>query len=57
MAASVFNARLEQTNLITKTDFDTKLSSLSRKVTANKVKYLLVENELKKLEAFGLSYF
>ena len=57
MAASVFNARLEQTNLITKTDFDTKLSSLNRKVTGNKVKYLLVENELKKLEAFGLSYF
>ena len=57
MAASAFNARLEQTNLITKTDFDTKLSSLNRKVTANKVKYLLVENELKKLEAFGLSYF
>ena len=57
LAASVFNARLEQTNLITKTYFDTKLSSLNRKFTANKVKYLLVENELKKLEAFGLSYF
>ena len=32
MAASVFNARLAQTNLITKADFDTKLSSLNRKI-------------------------
>ena len=28
LAAEVFNARLAQTNLITKTDFDTILSSL-----------------------------
>ena len=29
LAADVFNARLAQTNLITKTDFDAKLSSLN----------------------------
>ena len=52
-----FNARLAQANLITKTDFDTKLSSLNRKITANKSKYLLAENELKKLKIFGSSYF
>ena len=52
-----FNARLAQANLITKTDFDTKLSSLNRKITANKSKHLLVENELKKLKIFGSSYF
>ena len=52
-----FNARLAQANLITKTDFDTKLLSLNRKITANKSKHLLVENELKKLKIFGLSYF
>ena len=63
MAASVFNARLAQANLIAKTDFDAKLSSLNRKVTANKTKHLLVENELKKLKTFdsrdliGKSYF
>ena len=45
MAASVFDARLAQTNLITKTDFDNKLLSLNRKVTANKAEHLLVENE------------
>ena len=42
-----FNARLAQANLITKTDFDTKLQSLSKRITSNKTKYLLVENELK----------
>ena len=50
LAADVFNSRLAQANLITKTDFDTKLSSLNRKITANKSKNLLVENELKKLK-------
>ena len=35
LAADVFNARLAQANLITKTDFDAKLSSLNRKITAN----------------------
>ena len=57
MAASVFNARLSQANLITKTDFDAKLSSLNRKITSNKSKHLLVENELKKLKTFDSSYF
>ena len=57
MAASVFNARLAQPNLITKTDFDVKLSSLNRKITVNKSKPLLVENELKKLKTFDSSYF
>ena len=57
LAANVFNARLAQANLITKTDFDAKLSSLNRNITANKSKYLLVENELKKLKTFDLSYF
>ena len=47
LAASVFNARLAQANLITKTDFDAKLSSLNTKVTASTTKHLLVENELK----------
>ena len=43
--------------MITKTDFDAKLSSLNRKITANKTKHLLVENELKKLKTFDSSYF
>ena len=42
---------------MTKTDFDAKLSSLNRKITSNKSKHLLVENELKKLKTFDSSYF
>ena len=57
LAADVFNARLAQANLLTKTEFDTKLPSLNRKIIANKTKHLLVENELKKLKIFDLSYF
>ena len=52
LVASVFNARLAEANLITKTDFDAKLSSLNRKITANKTKHVLAENELKKLKTF-----
>ena len=46
-----------QANLIAKTDFDAKLSSLNRKITANKSKHLLVENELNKLKTFDSGYF
>ena len=57
LAADGFIAMLVQANLMTKTDFDAKLSSLSQKITASKTKNLLVENELKKLKAFNLVYF
>ena len=57
LAASVFNARLAQANLITKTDFDAKRSSLNRKITSNKTKHLIFENELKNLKTFDSSYF
>ena len=46
LAANVFNARLAQANLITKTDFDAKLSSLNSKITANKTKFFLNDNDL-----------
>ena len=52
MAATILNARLAQANIITKTDFDAKLSSFNRKTTTNKSKHLLVENEFKKLKTF-----
>ena len=57
MVAGAFNARLAQANLITNADFDTRLSSLNRKITLNKTKHLLVENELKKLKTIVSSYF
>ena len=39
------------TSLITKTDFDAKLKSISDRVTNNKSKGLLLDNDLKKLKA------
>ena len=43
LTANVFDARLPQANLITKIDFNAKLSILNRK-------QVLVENELQKLK-------
>ena len=57
LAADVFNTRLAQANLITKTDFDAKLSNLNRNITQNKSKHLLVKNELNKLKTFDSGYF
>ena len=36
LPTDVFNVRLAQANLVTKTDFDTKLSSLNRNMTKKK---------------------
>ena len=44
LAADVFNLRIAQANLIAKTDFDSKLSNLNRKITINKTKHLLKMN-------------
>ena len=54
LAAGVFTVRLSQADLVTKTDFDTKLQSLNKRITSNKTNHLLVENELK---TFDLIYF
>ena len=50
LTAENFAATLAQANLVTTKDFDAKLSSVNRKITSNKSKHVLVENELKKLE-------
>ena len=57
LAVDIFNARLAQANLLTKTNFDAKLSSLNKKLTAHKTEHLLVENELQKLKTFDSNYF
>ena len=43
--------------MITKTDFDVKLSTLNKKITQNKTKNLLAENELNKFKTFDSGYF
>ena len=40
-----------------KADFDNGVSSLDSKIAANKTKNESIENELKKLQAYELSYF
>ena len=47
LAGRVFTTRPAQADLVTKTDFDTKLQDVSKRVTSNKTKHLLVEIELK----------
>ena len=57
LAGDVINVRTAQENQVKKTDFDDKLSNLNRKITANKSKHLLVENEQNKLKTFDSNYF
>ena len=47
LTAENFAARLAQTNLITKADFNNKLISLKRKINSNKTRHVLVEIESK----------
>ena len=42
--------------MITKTDFDAKLSSLNKRITQNKTGQLVVESELNKLKTFDSGY-
>ena len=57
LAARVFNARLAQADLVTKTDFDPKLQSFNKRINSNKTKRVLVKTELKKLKKFNAAYF
>ena len=41
-----FAARLKQANLVSKTDFDNKLTSFNRRTTSSKVKYLKVQKKV-----------
>ena len=40
-----------------KTDFDNTVSSLNKKIAANKTKNESIENEIKKVKTLDLSYF
>ena len=64
LAAGVFNARLAQANVMTKTDFKLsslnrkdKLLSLNRKITSNNTKHLVAKNEFKKEKTFDSRCF
>ena len=53
----VKNKMPDFTNLVTKTDFDAKLKAIGDRVTKNKSKDLLLDNELKKLKTIDTDYF
>ena len=57
LASDIFNARLKRANLVAKANFDNNVSSLDRKIAANKTKIESIQNELKKLKTFDSSYF
>ena len=48
LAADVFHVKVTRENLLTKTDFDTKVSSVDSKIAANNSKNESIENKLKK---------
>ena len=49
LTAKNFAARLKQADLVNKTDFCNKLTSLNRKITSNKTKHLEVQKKLDSL--------
>ena len=57
LTVDAFTARIAQANLVTKTDFDAKLSSLNKEITSNKTKHILVENESNKLKTFDWLFY
>ena len=46
LTAEGFAARLEQADLVNKTDFHNKLTSFNRQVTSNRTKHLEVQTKL-----------
>ena len=54
LTAKNFAARLKQTDLVNKIDFDNKLTSFNRRIASNKTKYLEVQ---KKLNGLLTKYF
>ena len=64
LTSEKFASRLAQANLASKNVIATfvkktgdKLKNLNKKITSNKTKHLLVENEFKKLQTFDSSLF
>ena len=57
LTAENFKERLKQANLVTKTDFDKKLTSFNGKITSDKTKYLEVQNKLNSLITNDFNFF
>ena len=57
LMAENFAARLKQADLVNKTDFDNKLTSLNKRITSNKTKHLEVQKKLKSLITKDHNFF
>ena len=53
----MFSCKINTSKFSNKDRLDAKLISLNKKISSNKTKHLLVENELIKLQTFDSSYF
>ena len=57
LTAENFAARLNQCDLVNKTDFDNKLTSFNRQITSNKTKHLEVQKKLNSLITKDYNFF
>ena len=57
LTAEHFTARLKQGDLMSKTDFDNKLTSFNKRVTSNKTKHLAVKKKLNSLITKDYNFF
>ena len=57
LTAENFAARLKQASLVTKTDFDNKLTSFNKRITSNKKKHLEVQKKLNSLITKDYTFF
>ena len=51
LAAGIFDARLKQADLVTKTDFDDKLRNLNQKIISIKKSFCLMKMSLKRFDS------
>ena len=57
LTAENFTARSNQSNLVIKTDFDNKITSFSKQITANKAKHLEFQKKLNSIIASEYNFF
>ena len=57
LIAEHFAAGLKEADLVSKTDFDNKLTRFNRKITSNKTKYLEVQKKLNSLITKDYNFF
>ena len=57
LTAESFAARLEQADLVNKTDFDNKLTSFDKQINSNKTKHLEVQKKLNSLITKDYNFF